>query len=216
MYRRILFVRQIPQTIRMLCYGLIRSSSAVEVYSRCSVGLPSAAAYYLNPWLQALSKGDSEAVSYEAERLWKIFRRAPVVRMFINLIFIMPYGWNMRHCLCDLLISLGNLPGHTWLLGKVPDELLYMEGALIREPFTGLEQIQLLLYQSPCGCHGKCLRACLNKVLRAAGSNPLIQADVLGEIMHCCKGFGEMNVVLYAALLIFGKEQERSGCEEPA
>lgn len=206
-----MFVRQIPKTIRVFCYGLAGASSANEVYTRCSVGLPKVAAYYLLPWLQALQQGDSDAVSEAAERLWNTFKYAPVIRMFVNLIFMMPYLLEERHCLRQLLMALGSLPVHTWLFGKVPDELLHVEGALMSDKFTGLEQIQLLLYQSPRGRHGKAIRTCLQKVMAAAGSNPMVQADVLEEIVQDCKGFGEMEVVLYAALLVFEKDWE-GGC----
>lgn len=216
MIRKFLFVRQIPETIRVICYGLVRASSAREVYSICLDHLPPTTAYYLKPWLQALHRGHAEAVSREAERLWTMFKRAPVMRMFINLIFTIPHIWESRYGLCDLLTSLGNLSGWKWLFGNVPDDLLYLEGALISDAFTGAEQIQLLLYQCPGGSHGKCLRDCMQKVMHAAGNNPMIQSDVLGEIVHRCKGFGEMNVILYAAMLIFEKERNGALGEEPA
>ncbi|MBR5501377.1 MAG: hypothetical protein IKV74_07615 [Clostridia bacterium] len=208
MIRKILFIWQIRETIRVLCYGLVRASSAGEVYSLCLSQLPEAGAYYLKPWLEALWRGESEAVSREAERLWNHFKHSPVVRMLINLIFAIPHLWESRYVLCNLLTSLGDLSGVKWLWGNVPDDLIYMEGALISDTFTGAEQIQLLIYQCPGGRHGKCLRACMDKVIRAAGSNPMIQSDVLGEIVHRCKRFGEMNVILYAAMLMFDKEQE--------
>ena len=214
MIRKISFIRKIPKTVRVLCYGLARASSAGEFYSQCSSMLPPAAAYYLTPWLHALYQGEAELVSKEAERLWKLFRYSPVLRMLVNLLFAIPYVWENRECLCDLLFSLGNLPGRKILYGNVPDELLYIEGALIHDSFGGLEQIQLLLYQCPCGLRGRRIRTCLNKVLGAARSNLLVQTDVLGELAHCCKDFGEFQVILYASLTLFEKESERLPYEE--
>ena len=208
MIRKFLLIRQMPETIRVICYGLVRASSAKEVYAICLDHLPSGTAYYLKPWLQALHRGQAEAVSHEAERLWTIFKHTPVMRMFINLIFAIPHIWESRYGLCDLLTSLGKLSPWQWLFGNVPDDLLYLEGALISDAFTGAEQIQLLLYQCPGGSHGKCLQDCMHKIMGAAGHNPMIQSDVLGEVVHRCKGFGELNVILYAAMLLFDKERD--------
>ena len=208
MFRRISFIWQMPKTIRMLCYGLMRATSAGEFYSQCVGNLPAAARYYLQPWFQALHKGNGPAVSREAERLWKIFRRYPVVRAFVNLTFVLPHVWEWKSYWCDLLLSLGNLPKRFWFFGNVPDELIYREGSLMQDAFTGLDQIQLLIYQNPCGRRGRRLRSRLDKVLRMAGCDSMAQATVLGEIVEQSQGYGEMNAVLCAALALFHREQE--------
>lgn len=195
MFRKILFICGLPKTIYCIGSEMLESAAPLQAYGRCLHNIPKSARYYLGPWFEALWKEDEEGIVREAERLWKEFKRFPLVRMVVNLIFYIRFAWDEKFRLCDLFIMTLQLRKRTFLFGKVPDSLLYHEFMFICNFFTGTDNIQLFIYQLPADDHGQCLKEKLLEILRTSEAPQEEQMEAMRNALHEAKEWGELTVV---------------------
>ncbi len=195
MLRKILFICGLPKTIYRIGSEMLESDAPLQAYGRCLHSVSKSARYYLGPWLEALWKEDEEGLEREAERLWKEFKRFPLVRMVVNLIFYIRFVWDEKFQLCDLFIMTLQLRKRDFLFGKVPDPLLYYEFTFIYNFFTGTDNIQLFIYQLPSDDHGQRLKEKLLEILRTVEASQEEQIQAMHHALNEAKEWGELTVV---------------------
>ncbi len=207
MFRKILFICGLPKTIYRIGSEMLESDTPLKAYGRCRHNISKVAQYYLGAWFEALWQGDEERVAREAERLWKVFKKFPMVRMVVNLTFYIRFAWDEKFQLCDLFIMTLQQKTRAFLRNKVPDSLLYYEFMFICNFFTGADNIQLFIYQLPANEHSLQLKTKLLEILRTADAQQEIQIEAMHNAMNEAKEWGEMMVVSHLIEAVYIRDR---------
>lgn len=203
MLKRICFLWDFPQILRAVSFGLTQASSVTEAYRYCCLSMPASAQYFFDGWITALRTQNQEKVSRESERLWRAFRYTPLVRMVINLLFLLPYVWDRREKLNKLLWEISELGRIRIALGDVSHILLLQQFLLMNDRFPCREAVQLFLYQLPRGKFGKRMKRHLQAILHASNSDSAERGKVFAEVSVGSVFWGEMNVCSNLAMSVF-------------
>ncbi len=203
MMKRIRFLWDFPKILRAVSFGLTQASSVTEAYRYCCLSMPASAQYFFDGWITALRNQNQEKVSQESERLWHLFYYSPLVRMVINLLFLLPYVWDRRDKLNKLLWEISELGRIRIALGNVSDIFLLQQFLLMNDRFPCMEAAQLFLYQLPKGKLGKRMKRHLQDILLASNSDFEEQGKVFAAVSVGSVLWGEMNLCSNLAMSVF-------------
>ena len=195
MFRKILFFCGLPKTIYCIGSAMLESATPKQAYDKCQYVIPKSARYYLEPWFEALCQQDDKRVAEEAERLWTIFKKSPLVRMVVNLTFYMNFAWDEKLRLCDLFTMALKIRKWDFWFKKVPDEFLFYEFTFICDYFSGTDGIQLFIYQLSDDAHGLRMKERLLEALRFVKGSQDEQIDAMRNVLEEAKEWGELKVV---------------------